>query len=192
MTIYTCAAYTTAHDICDGGKERTQALLQRLGMGLNDWGSMQMIMRNLGLSDTLFSFCKVKKGCEQEALKVIRAFITQAVGDAFQLIGLTRVDLATELVKANKAINKRMQGIERPALLLQEYNAVSRLHVNEPEPHVKFWLDVYRCALSDKPLHLIATHASIALMDGADIMKFRSEMHAHLCEKLNELLGPEQ
>lgn len=191
MTVYTCAAYTTAADICDGGKERTEALLQRLGLGLNDWASMQLIMRELGLSDTLFSFCKVKKGCEKEAQKVLRAFITHCVGRASSFIGLTRMDLASQLVNANKAINKRMAGIHRPAYLLQEYKAVSRLHVNEFEPHVKFWLDVYRCALSDKPEHLIATHAGIAMMDGAAVLNFRPQMHKALCDKLNELLGPE-
>jgi hypothetical protein len=192
VTIYTCAAYTTAHDICEGGKERTQALLDKLGLGLNDWGSMQLIMRNLGLSDTLFSFCKVKKGCEQEAQQVLGQYMLQVTGDALNLIALTRPDIVSELVRANKAINKRCINIRRPELLAQEYNHINRLHANEAEVNIRHWLDVYRCMLSDKPDHLAATHASIALMDGAGIIGIRDQMHKHLCATLNRLLGDEE
>lgn len=192
MTIYTCAAYTTAHDICEGGKERTQALLDKLGLGFNEWGSMQLIMRELGLSDTLFSFCKVKKGCEAEAQEVLGKYMLQVTGDALNLIHLTRPDISSQLTRANKAINKRCLNIRRPELLAQEYAHVNRMHGNEAEVNIRHWLDVYRCMLSDKPDHLAATHASIALMDGASIIGIRQHMHEHLCDTLNRLLGEEE
>lgn len=189
--ILTCAAYTTKEGICDGGIDRTQALLDELGITADTWVSLQLIMRHLGLSDTLFSFCRVKKGCEEEARTVLWAFMLEVTGYANRFIMLTRPEFATMLIRANKAINKRCTGIERKMLLRDCHREFQNKHRVEADPAIKHWLNVYMCMLSDKPDHLCATHGSIALMDGAAIHNFRTEIHEQLCQTLNKLLGPE-
>ena len=188
MTIITKAAWTAKYNVCEGGTARTAAALEANGLTMDDEVSMQDIMRTLGLSDTLFSFCKVKRGCEPEAQRVLGEFMRAVVGYALRWITFTRSDLSEALVQANKAINKRCDGISRPALLAQEYAKINDLYRVEHEPKIKYWLDVYRCVLSNKPDHLAATHAAIALMDGADVMKMRNAVHEQLCAVLNNLL----
>ena len=73
--IYTKARLTAEYNICEGGTERTEKALERLGLTMDSRVSMQLIMRELGLSDTLFSFCAVCKGCEDEANKIGRAHV---------------------------------------------------------------------------------------------------------------------
>lgn len=191
MTIYTKAAYTTKEGICEGGLERTIQTLDRLGLTMDSRVSMQLILRELGLSDTLFSFCRVCKGCEAEAQQVLHKYMLAVTGLALRFLTLTRPELAEPLVEANKVINKRCAGLDRKALLAQVYKKIKVLHENETAPQDKHWLNVYLCMLSEHPDHLCATHASISLMDGADVVGIRAEIHARLVQELTDLLGEE-
>ncbi len=65
MTVYTKASLTAKYNVCDQGVERTKAALEKNGLTMDSKVSMQLILRELGLSDTLFSFCSVCKGSEK-------------------------------------------------------------------------------------------------------------------------------
>lgn len=178
--------------ICEGGLERTNETLARLGLNMDSLVSMQTIMRELGLTDTLYSFCKVTLESRAEAQKVLGEFIKYETELAYWLINFTRSDLSTAIKQAARPIKKRAEGTPREALQQQEYESLSRLYYNEPEAHIKHWINAFRCLLSnEKSDSLAATHAAMALMDGADIIGIREEIHKRLCDKLNELLGPE-
>lgn len=171
--------------------ERTLAALERLGLTMDSWVSMQLIMRELGLSDTLFSFCKVKKGDEKEAKKVLREYMEYVAVTAFKFLCVADPSLAVPLTGPMKAIDKRIKGYDRRPMLAAEYKNVKNIYNEELRPHLKHWLNALLCLLSEYGDHLCATHASIALMDGADIVGIRKEVHTNLCHQLNELLGPE-
>lgn len=189
--IRTKAAYTTKEGACEGGLERTIAALDRLGLTMDSWVSMQLILRELGLTDTLFSFCKVKKGDEAEAIKVVREYSSYVAALASRFIWVAEPTYAATLDRPLQAIKKRMQGVDRRPLYNAQYEVLKRAHGEETRPHIKHWLNALMCLLSTYGEHLCATHASISLMDGADIVGIRREVHEELLKKLHELLGPE-
>lgn len=189
--IRTKAAYTTKEGICEGGMERAIATLERLGLTMDSWVTMQLIMRELGLSDTLFSFCRVKKGDEAEASRVLRTYMEYVATVAYKFIWAADPDYAPKLHKPMLAIDKRVKGHDRRPLFAAQYREVKKLWEIETRPHVKHWLNALLCLLCEYGNHLCATHASIALMDGADIVGIRAEVHENLCFQLNSLLGPD-
>lgn len=189
--IRTKAAYTTKAGICEGGLERTNAVLERLGLTYDSWVSMQLIMRELGLSDTLFSFCKVKKGDEAEAHRVLTTYTEYVASILYKYIWIADPTYTPKLSRAMAAIDKRLKGHDRKALLQAQYQTVRKLHEEELRPQIKHWLNGLLCLLSDNPLHLASTHASIALMDGADIVGVREAVHNNLYSQLMDLLGPD-
>lgn len=189
--IRTKAAYTTNAGICEGGMERTMAALEKHGLGLHSWVTMQLILRELGLSDTLFSFCKVKKGDEPEARRVLRHYMGHVAATAYRFIWVADPSYVDKLNRPIHAIDKRVRGHDRRALFAAQYKDVAKLHKEETRPQIKHWLHALMCLLSEYGDHLCATHASIALMDGADIVGIRKEVHGNLVHMLSELLGPE-
>lgn len=189
MPIKTRASLTAKHNICEGGTERTKLTLERLGLQFDSIVTMGLILREMGLSDCVFSFCATEKEDRKEADRVLRAYMLYVTGLAQRFIILTHSQYDAMLAEANKAINKRCEGHRRPAQLARLYAKVNDAYRTESEPRVKHWLDVYRCMLSDKPDHLAATHGGIALMDGADIVGIRNEVHIQLVEELTRLLG---
>lgn len=191
MTIYTKAALTTVEGICDGGIERTKATLAKLGLTMDSRVSMQLILRELGLSDTLFSFCSVCKGCEEEAAQVLGKYMAVVTGLACRFLQLTNAEYAEDLLAANDTLNKRFAGMDRKMLLAEHYKKFKIHHATDDMPQNKHFLNVYLIMLSSQPNHLCATHASIALMDGLEICGARREMHDRLYTELSDLLGDE-
>lgn len=191
MTIYTKARLTAQHNICEGGTERTAAALERLGLTMDSKVTMQLILRELGLSDTLFSFCAVCKGCEIEADKVLHAFMLEVTGLACRWLLLMNPTYVSALERANAAINKRCRGLKRPELNSQIHKEIKALQDEQTNPQDRYWLSTYLCMLSHHPDYLAATHGAIALMDGAAIVNMRDEIHAHLVSHLTVLLGPD-
>lgn len=190
--IYTKARLTAEYNICEGGTERTEKALERLGLTMDSRVSMQLIMRELGLSDTLFSFCAVCKGCEDEANKVLWTYMMEVVGRAGRWLTMVGTpDIVKFVAEANGAINKRCSGRPRPALQKKLHDDAKALHDLCPFPQDKFWLFCYMCMLSDRPDHLAATHATIALLDGCEAVGMRQEAHDTLFKVMMDLLGPE-
>lgn len=191
MTIYTRAAWTTTSGICEGGLVRTMEALEKYGLTLDSDVSLQTILKELGLSDTLFSFCKVTKSSQKEAIRVLRQYMLEVTGLAGRFLLLLHPEYAEPLADANKVINKRCRGIKRPELMAATYAKIKALWKAETSPQDRHWLNVYLCMLSKQPDHLVATHASIALMDGAEVVGTRKEIHDRLYKTLEDLLGPE-
>lgn len=190
--IYTKAAWTTTSGICDGGYKRTVDALAKHGLTMDSDVSMQTILAELGLSDTLFSFCKVKKGGEVEAAHVLGKYMQHVAGYAFKFLSYTTpIEEMAVLAKSNKPINKRADGIKQTATMAHCYKLVNKLYQKETHASSRFLLDVYRIILSDKPEHLKATHASIALMDACAVHDARKECHDTLVKVLSDLLGPD-
>lgn len=189
--IRTKAAYTTQAGICEGGMERTIATLERLGLTMDSWVTMQLILRELGLSDTLFSFCKVKKSDEAEAKRVLRTYMEHVATTAYKFIYISDPPYFGKLREPMLAIDKRVRGLDRRPLFAAQYKVVKALHSAENRPHIKHWLNALLCLLSEYADHLCATHASIALMDGADVVGVRSDVHENLMYQLSQLLGPD-
>lgn len=192
MTIYTRAAYTTTQGICEGGMERTEATLKKLGLTMDSDVSMQLIMRELGLLDTLYSFCKVCKRSEKEAQNVIRKYCLFVGGKAAQWLLLTRSDLAQDIAGSNRALNLRFTGRDNPKLRNAAMASMTIVHNHEHTTIIeRQWAEVYRCLLADKIDAFCATHATSALLEGARMCGMQSEVHERLCQELNQLLGPE-
>lgn len=190
--IYTKARLTAEFNICEGGTERTAATLERLGLTFDSRVSMQLIMREMGLSDTLFSFCAVCKGCEEEAQQTLWKFMLEVTGRAGQWLTLMApAELVKTITEANKVINKRCSGRPRPALMKKLHDDVKALHDICPHEQEKFWLYVYMCMLSDKPDYLAATHGTIALLDGCAVVGMREEAYNVVFKTMMDLLGPE-
>ncbi len=190
MTIYTTAAMVAKHGVCPGGTERTAAALAKRGLNMDSRVTMQIILKDLGLSDALFSFSEVEKASRKEAKQVLRQYMRTVAGYACRFILLTHPEYGEALAAANKPINKRCDGIDRPELARKHMVRIGRLHQAETDPSAKHWLNVYRILLSAKPDHIVATHASIALMDGAKAVGVRDEVHQQLVTVLKDLLGP--
>lgn len=181
MTIWTSASRThkEKHGICVDGIRRTQQVLAKLGLGMESLVTMRTILEELGVSDCVYSFCEVRKGCEDEADRVLRQYMSY-------ILDLTEEYLGVRLY--TNGLNKRLAGVSRPALLLEEYNIVNNDYHNEPEPVKRYGYNVYRCMLSPKTDSQAATHAGISLMDGAEVLGKREEVHGKLFAKLQELL----
>lgn len=191
MTIRTKAAWTLPEGVCDRGRERTAEALARLGLTEDSMVTMQQILQELGLSDTLYSFCRVKKGDEAEASTVLRRYMNAVANATYRYIIVADPNYAELLKPPMLAIDKRVRGIRRPELWNKRHAAVKALHDAEQRAHIKHWLNALLCLLSSHKDHLCATHASISLMDGADIVGIRKETHTVLYETLSELLGPD-
>lgn len=194
MTIYTRAAYTTTQGICEGGMERTIATLEKLGLTMDSDVSIQLIMRELGLLDTLYSFCKVCKRSEAEAQHVIRQYCLFVGGKAAQWLLLTRGDLSELVAASNKALNMRFTGRDNGKVRRRAQVAWTTLLTMEGERVniiERQWIEVYRCLLADKIDAFCATHATVALLEGARLCDMQPEIHERLCKELITLLGPE-
>lgn len=194
MTIYTRAAYTTTQGICEGGMERTQATLDKLGLTMDSDVSMQLIMRELGLLDTLYSFCKVCTRSEAEAERVIRQYCLFVGGKAAQWLALTHSDMAEMIAAANRALNLRFSGKDNTKMRrtsLAAWTTALTLNADSFNIVERQWVEVYRCLLTDKIDAFCATHATVALLEGARLCGMWEEVHARLCQELNQLLGPE-
>lgn len=189
MPIHTRASLTAKFNVCEGGTQRTKETLERLGLSFDSKVTMGLILREMGLSDCVFSFCAVEKQDRGEADRVLWAYMLYVTGLAQRFIILTHPTYDDMMAEANKAINKRCEGHKRPAQLARIYARVNDAYRAEPDAKIRYWLDVYRCMLSDKPDHLAATHGGIALMDGAQIAGIRAEIHATLVVELTRLLG---
>lgn len=171
--------------------ERTMTALEKYGYNLHTWVTMQLILRELGLSDTLFSFCKVKKGDEKEASRVLRTYMEHVAATTYKFIWVADPDYAAKLARPMHAIDKRVKGHDRRPLFAAQYQEVKKLYNAENRPQVRHWLNALMSLLSEYGDHLCATHASIMLMDGADIVGIRKEVHENLVYQLSQLLGPE-
>lgn len=193
MTIYTQAALTAKFNVCEGGTARTAEALSRLGLTMESPVTMQLILRELGLSDTVFSFCAVQKGCENEAREVLHQYMLFVTGLACRFIMLTpsQPEYAELLANANHVINKRCAGIDRKALMQASYERVSAAHSAESIPYMRYLLETYRHMLSTNPDYLAATHAGIALLECAKLVGVYDEIHQRLVDELTRLLGPE-
>lgn len=189
--IYTKAAWTIPAGACDGGTERTAVALDKAGLTMDSLVTMQLILEHLGLTDTLYSFCVVKPSSKAEADKVINAYCKAVVGYAHQFLGLTYPHVAQALVETHQALNKRFEGHNRPGQVARAYAVANDIYKEQTDPTIRFFVDVYRIALSSHPHHLIAVHTSIALMDGVALADARQEVHDRLVELLSELLGPD-
>jgi hypothetical protein len=179
MTIYTSASRTHKHNPCPEGAKRTQEALAKLGLNMQSLVPMRVVLEELGISDTVFSFCEVRKGCESEADKVLRAYMSF-------LIHLTQGYLG--VYHECRSLNKRLAGHMRPATLATEYALIDHVRAHETDPVRMKGLEVYKWLLSDNPNHLCALHAGIALMDGAELIGKREEVQQALLGKLRELL----
>lgn len=189
MTIYTQAALTAKFNVCEGGTARTAAALSRLGLTMESPVTMQLILRELGLSDTVFSFCAVQKGCEEEARRVLWGYMLCLTGLACRFITLTHPEYIELIANANHVINKRCSGVNRKELMQQNYERVSAAHASEEAPNIRYFLDTYKHMLSTSPDYLAATHAGIALLEGCKVVGVYNEVHTKLVGELHTLLG---
>jgi hypothetical protein len=179
MTIYTSASRTHKHNPCPEGAKRTQEALAKLGLNMQSLVPMRVVLEELGISDTVFSFCEVRKGCEAEADQVLRRYMSF-------LVHLTQGYLG--VYHDSTALNKRLAGHMRAVPLAKEYALVDHRHSHEASPASRKGLEVYKWLLSDNPNYLCALHAGIALMDGAELIGKRQEVHDKLLGKLRELM----
>lgn len=190
MPIHTRASLTAKFNICEGGTARTAQTLDRLGLTMDSPVTMGLILREMGLSDCVFSFCAVEKKDRAAADKALRSYMLHITGLALRFIVVTHnAEYGEVLLEANKVINKRCEGHSRPAQLARAYAKINDLYRAEADPKIKYWLDVYRCMLSDKPDYLAATHGGIALMDGANVAGIKEPVHAELVDVLYRYLG---
>lgn len=179
MTIYTSASRTHKHNPCVDGSARTKEALARLGLNMNSLVPMSVVLEQLGVSDTVFSFCEVRKGCEAEADRVLREYMKH-------ILVLTKEYLGFDAW--SKGILKRLEGHIRPRILADELTVFMYGISTEPDPVARKALEVYRCMLSEQPNYLCALHAGIALMDGASFLGKHAEVRQALYDKLKELL----
>lgn len=191
MTIYTTAATVAKHDVCPGGTDRTAEALAKRGMTMDSRVTIQIILNDMGLCDALFSFCEVEKASRKEAEGVIREYMLSVAGYALRFLSLDADDNRKQvLLDANKAINKRCEGISRPALSRRSFVEVNRLYNQETDTKTRHWLNAYKIMLAPKPDHVTAVHATIALLEGCEVLSMDNEMRGALVHRLADLLGP--
>lgn len=181
MTIYTSASRThkPEHGICERGIENTQRVLAKLGLTMESLVTMELILDELGLCDCLYSFCEVRKGCEEEASFVLRNYMAY-------VRELTQEYLGVYVVV--ESVNKRLAGVMRPALLMRDHAAICDARAVLSDPIKMYGMDVYKCLASSFTDSQAANHASIALMDGAELLGKRAEVHDKLTQRLRSLL----
>lgn len=187
MTIYTSAALTCQphQGYCDQGEERTRATVARLGIQWDTLIPMRLILDEMGISDCVFSFCKVKKGCEGEAHTVLCQYMQYLFQGAMQ-----EADIDVELFTAEvKAIRKRCEGYNRPHLLKTAHAAMAYLKNSEPDVGKRHALEALKCLSSDRPDELAATHAGIAMMELGRVRGV--DIEGQLRRKLEELMPRE-
>lgn len=189
MTIYTKAEWTLAEGPCEGGVERTDEALARLGLDRSSMVSMQLILRELGLTDTLYSFVRVRGDCKKEAQEKLAKYAMEVAALAHGVLVLV---YGEKLMRINRAINRRYVGGRgfNPECL-QAQREVLELKREETNISMQHLLEAYSCLLSNKSDAISVTQATVAALDGASVANARAEVHGHLTRKLAEILGPD-
>lgn len=188
MTIYTSPSLTIQphNGYCEGGAERVKAALAKHGLSMESIVPMRMILDELGVSDTVFSFCKVCKGSEKEAEQVLHTYMLFLYeGAVHQLAG---VDLEPYGLKA---IRKRCEGHNRPHLLVGANKAMAYLRNSNPNPTERYALKALEALSMPVPDEIAAVHAGQALMQMGEAAGDPHRIQDMLRRKLEELMPRE-
>ena len=162
------------------------AALKRLGLTMNSVVSMRTILDQLGVSDTVYSFCKVKPESQKEADHVLHTYMEYLYDIALNRFGA--FDPAEYPMHA-KAIRKRCQGIYRPKLLAEASIALTKMKAGVESPERLKALDAMLCLSSTNHADAIAaTHAGVALMDACRASGAGEALAEELRAKLEELM----
>ncbi len=188
MTIYTSAALTCQpHDgYCEQGEPRIKAVLAKHGLQWDSLVTMRFILDELGISDCVFSFCKVKPSCEKEAKETLAKYMVYLYTVA---LGYADLDPTDKLLRDDlKAIRKRCEGHHRPRPVAIAHAVVTATKREQGDPVRRYGLEALVCLSAPKADELAATHAGIALMEAGRRNGDGDLVQNQLRTKLEELL----
>lgn len=178
--IYTTVSLVKQNSIgyCGPGMERGIALMKELGAGPATPIQMLTILDRLGVSDMVFCMCAMRGNGHAQRAKIMAAYMCHL----FDALCSYLVDEQAQYAVEFKAVRKRCEGHNRPALLHKAVKVIKQIRDTEPDRSKRHALFGLMCLASPYPDYLAATHAGIPLMDAG----YDKQL---LKDKLQELLG---
>lgn len=185
MAIYTRAGWAWEHDPCEDGRQRGQDALARLGLTPDTPVTIQQVLQHTTLQDALFCFIRVESRSVEQARTVIGEYIATVAG---YLLRFTTITDGGEVLKnlAGPLNAHYIDKKDRTALLAKLAKALPTDH---ELPQNIVWYEGLRIILSDKPVHLIAMHATQKLLEGAKIATFEDEMRDTITDSFRMILN---